>query len=364
MADPTVTDIAARRLHAQRLVGERFTSAVEAVRWFGAVQSQDYAGAKWALGQRTRAATEAELDQLFDEGAILRTHAMRPTWHFVLPADIRWLLELTGPRIRLGVAARHRQLEIDEDVVARSSAAFTAALFGGRHLTRPELGEVLRSAGISPEGQRLPHLLMASELDAVITSGPRHGRQFSYALLEERAPKAPVLDRREAVGELTRRYFRSHGPARLQDFVWWSGLKVAEARAGVGLAGATIDHQDVLGQDHWFDAEAGSAGQLGGVGHLLPNFDEYTVGYQDRSAALDPDHPFEPSVFSFGSILSNIATIDGRVRGAWQRSMGRGALHIEVRLLGAIRPAEAAAVGEAGDRLGRFLDRPVELTWL
>ena len=153
---PTMTDIAARRLHAQRLTGEPFTSAVDAVRWLGAVQSQDYAGAKWALGQRTRGATEAEFDRLCDEGAILRTHVMRPTWHLVLPEDIRWLLELTGPRVRLGLAARYRQLEIDEGVVARASAAFTGALAGGDYLTLPELGEVLRAAGISPDGQRLP----------------------------------------------------------------------------------------------------------------------------------------------------------------------------------------------------------------
>src|ERR1700736_2352993 len=184
-----VADIASRRLHTQRCSGEPFASAVEAVRWLGAVQSQDYAGAKWALGQRTRGATENELDRLFDEGAILRTHVMRPTWHFVLPEDIRWLLELTAPRIRLGLAARYRQLEIDEGVVARAGAAFTAALAGGRQLTRAELGKVLRAAGISPEGQRLPHLLSAAELDGLITSGPRQGKQFTYALLEERALK-------------------------------------------------------------------------------------------------------------------------------------------------------------------------------
>jgi hypothetical protein len=158
-----VTDIAARRLHAQRLTGEPFASVVEAVRWLGAVQSQDYAGAKWALGQRTAGALERDVDRLFDEGAILRTHVLRPTWHFVLPDDIRWQLELTGPRIGLGLAARYRQLEIDEDVAARACEALAAALAGGRYLTRPELGEVLRAAGISPEGQRLPHLLMRAE---------------------------------------------------------------------------------------------------------------------------------------------------------------------------------------------------------
>src|SRR5918912_1092010 len=365
MQPPTVPDIAARRLHAQRLIGEPFTSVVDTVRWLGAVQAQDYAGAMWALGQRTQGATAAALDRLFDAGVILRTHVLRPTWHVVLPEDIRWLLELTGPRVRRGLAARWRQLEIDAGVVARASAAFRAALTGGRHLTRPELGTVLRAAGIAPDGQRLPHLLMGAELDGLLVSGPRHGKQFTYALLEERAPapQARECDRTAALAELTRRYFRSHGPAQVQDFVWWSGLTVADARLGLALAGAALAHQVIEGTDYWFDAAAGLAGTAATVAHLLPNFDEYTVGYRDRAAVVHADHPFEPALFSFGSILSNVVLVGGRVRGAWRRMDVRGGVRVEVRLLDRLDTAEAAAVEEAGHRLGRFLGRPVELTW-
>jgi hypothetical protein len=358
-----MTDIAARRLHSQRLSGEPFASAVDAVRWLGAVQSQDYAGAKWALGQRTRAATDAELDRVYDEGAILRTHVMRPTWHFVLPEDIRWLLELTGPRVRVGLAGRYRQLEIDKGQVARANAAFTQALAGGRHLTRPELGDALRAVGISPDGQRLPHLIIGAELDGLIASGPRRGKQVAYALLEERAPKAPALDRAEALAELTRRYFRSHGPAQLQDYVWWSGLTVADARTGIALAGAALERQAIGGNDYWFDAGAGPPCMAGGVAHLLPNFDEYIVAYRDRAAALHSDRPFEPALFSFGSILSNVVTVGGRVRGGWRRTVARGGLRVEVRLLDRLEPAEAAAVEEAGHRLAHFLGRPVALSF-
>ena len=355
-----MTDVAARRLRAQRLTGEPFTTAVDAVRWLGAVQSQDYGGAKWALGLRTRGATDAELDRLFDQGAILRTHVMRPTWHFVLPEDIRWLLELTGPRVRLGLAGRHRQLEIDEGVIARASSAFASALSGGRCLTRSELGEVLRAAGISPEGQRLPHLLTSGELDGLLVSGPRRGKQFTYTLLEERAARIRPLDRTEALIELTRRYFRSHGPAQLQDFVWWSGLTVAEARRGISLAEAELDHRVELGREYWFAAEAGPDREAAAASHLLPNFDEYTVGYRDRAALLHPDRPFEPSLFSFGSILSNIVTVGGRVRGAWRRTAGG----VEIRPLGALAAAERASVEEAGCRLSRFLDRPLAVRWV
>jgi len=360
----SVTDLAARRLHSQWLSGEQGASAVDVVRWLTCVQSQDYAGARWAIGQRTNGTTEAGIDQLFDAGAILRTHILRPTWHFVLPDDIHWLLELTGPRVRVGLASRYRQLGIDGGLVARASAAFRAALSGGRNLTRPQLGAVLQAAGILPEGQRLPHLLMRAELDGLITSGPRHGKHHTYALLEERAPNVRSLNREQALAELARRYFRSHGPAQLQDFVWWSGLTATDGRTGIALAGAALAHEMVDGRNYWFDAGADPASDVSPLAHLLPNFDEYTVGYRDRTAAVDPDRPFDPALFSFGSILSNIVTVGGRVRGAWRRTAVGSGVRIELRLLDRLGPDEAIAVARAGDRMGRFLTQPVELTGL
>jgi Winged helix DNA-binding domain len=369
-----VNDIAARRLQVQRLTGEPFESPLDAIRSLTAVQSQDYTGAKWALGQRSRKTTDAELDRLFDKGAILRTHVLRPTWHFVLPKDIGWLLALTGPRVRAGLAARNRELEIDEMVAARAEALFTAALAGGRHLTRPELGEVLSAGRISPESQRLPHLLLRAELDALIASGPRRGKQFTYALLEERVPKGRALDRAEAVAELTLRYFRSHGPAQIQDFVWWSGLRVADARAGIAIAGRALEHRAVEGKDYWFDSEAIPPKRATTVAHLLPNYDEYTVAFRDRADILHSDLPFDSAVFaragtpgatsiSFGSILSNVVTIAGKVRGSWRRTSARGGVRVEARMLDRLKPAESRAVEAAGRRLSEFLERTVEFSW-
>jgi len=356
-----VNTITARRLRAQRLTGKPFASPVDAVRRLGAVQSQDFAGAKWALALRSRATTDAAIDRLFDDGAILRTHVMRPTWHFVLPEDIGWLLDLTARRIRPGLAARYRELGIDDKVAARAGAAFAAALSGGWHLTRAELGRVLSAADISPEGQRLPHLIMGAELDKVIVSGPRHGKQFTYALFDERAPKARELERDQALAELSSRYFRSHGPAQISDFTWWSGLTAAEARKGIELAGPALEHRVIEGSDYWQDAASTNARSDLPVVHLLPNFDEYTVGYRDRSALIPAGSRFDPSLYSFGSILSNVVTIDGVVHGAWRRSNARAGLLIEVRL--SERPAvrEAAAVEEALRRMARFLGRPVKL---
>lgn len=362
-------DIVDRRLRAQRLVGRPFSSAVDAVRWLGAVQSQDYIGAKWALGQRSAGATDAELDRLFDEGSILRTHVLRPTWHFVLPEDVGWLVELTGPRVSGGLAGRYRQLEIDQKVITRAKAAFARALEGGRHLTRTELGEVLRAARISPEGQRLPHLILAAELDSLIVSGPRRGKQHTYALFEERVPKGRALQGRapqgiEAIVELTRRYFRSHGPAMLQDFVWWSGLRMADARTAIGLEGPNLGHQVIDGSDYWFDAASGPLRKAPRVAHLLPNFDEFTVAYRHRSDVIHPDRDFRPELFAFGSILANVVTIGGRVHGAWRRLEVTRGVRVEVRPLGRLEPADTAAIEKAAQRFGRFLERPVQLAWL
>lgn len=359
-----MTDLAARRLRAQRLIGPPCTSPIDVVGWLTAVQSQDYGGATWALAQRTADRTEAEITQLFDGGAILRTHVLRPTWHFVLPDDIRWLLELTAPRVHAGLVSRYRQLEIDDALIVRANAAITAGLAGGKSLTRRELDGVLRAAGIATEGQRLPHLLMAAELEGLITSGPRRGKQHTYALLEERAPGARSIEREEALAELTRRYFRSHGPAQLQDFVWWSGLSAAEARTGVALAGATLAHEVVNGTDYWSDPEIGAATSVTACAHLLPNFDEYTVGYRDRSAVLNPDCPFDPTLFSFGSILSNIVTIEGQVRGAWRRTVTGPEVRVDVRLITPLEPAEIAGVWRVADRMSRFLGRSVAVAGL
>jgi hypothetical protein len=356
-------DIATRRLHSQRLAGDPLDGAAEVVGWLGAVQSQDYPAAAWALGQRARDVTAAGVHQLFDAGAILRTHLLRPTWHLVLPADIRWLLALTGPRIRAGIAGRLRRLEIDGAVITRAETAFTSVLAGGRQLTRVELAEVLRASGIAPDGQRLSHLILAAELDALVVSGPRRGREFTYMLLEERVPARPCVDREEGLSRLAERYFRSRGPAQLQDFAWWAGVTLADTRAGVAGAGSSLASEVIGGTRYWFDAGARPRPARATLAHLLPTFDELTVAYRDRSAFDHPDRRFDPALFAFGSVLSNVLVIAGRVRGAWRRVVGPESVRLQVRLLDPLTPSERAAVARAAQRMGRFHERRVELEW-
>lgn len=256
-------------------------------------------------------------------------------------------------RIVRGLAGRYRQLELDETQVMRAFDAIAGALTGGHHLTRAELGEVLQRAGVSPEGQRLPHLLARAEHQALIVSGPRRAGQFTWALLEERAPKARTLPRAEALLALVLRYFRGHGPAQAHDFAWWSGLSLADARAGLEAAGPALERIQVAGTDYWMDPALGQATGADGCVHLLPNFDEYTVGYRDRSAAIDPDRPPDLSGLAFGSILSNVVTVAGRVRGSWRLQRGR----VEARIAHPLAPAETAALAAASARLEAFRRR-------
>ena len=250
------TGIAHRRLLNQRIAQPTFKKPVEVVNWLGAVQAQDFGAAKWAVGLRMAGGNDLEVEQAVNEGTILRTHVLRPTWHFVTPADIRWLLALTGPRVNAANATWYRQLELDEAVFRQTNKLIEKALEGGKQLTRPELATILQQAGIAAQDTvRLSFIVMRAELDGLICNGANQGKQITYALLEERVPPVRPLTREEALAEITRRYFISHGPATIADFGWWSGLTAADARAGLKLVEDEIEHEVIDGQTFWFGAD-------------------------------------------------------------------------------------------------------------
>jgi hypothetical protein len=273
----TRLDIAHQRLVNQHIATDPFEKPDDVVNWLVAVQSQDYFGAKWALGLRLRQdAHDADVDRAFNEGSILRTHMLRPTWHFVTPADIRWLLALTAPRVHAANATMYRRLELDNATLKRSRRALTKALQGGQHLTRDELRRALEKSGVAADnGQRLAYIVMHAELDGLICSGPRRGKQFTYALLEERVPPTRSLGREEALTELTRRYFASRGPATAQDFAKWSGLTVADAKHGLEAIKGQLQHEKLNGEDYWFTSSVSTAGLASPTAHLLSFYDEY-----------------------------------------------------------------------------------------
>lgn len=354
------TDIPLIRLHNQRLIGSKFKLPVEVVAWQGAVQSQDYFGAKWAVAQRCEKVTEANMEQAVADGSILRTHLMRPTWHFVSPADIRWILALTAPRLNQQNAYRHRQLELDAATFAQSNAALERALQGDRQLTRPELGEVLANAGIpDPTQQRLAYLTMQAELDQVIVSGARRGKQITYALFAERVPPGDVLPREEGLAELTRRYFQSHGPAQIKDFCWWSGLTAADARAGIASLGSQIRAEEVTGKTFWFMGEPAIDLLQGPIAHLLPNYDEGFASYTDYSPSIHPHNQAQWDAEH--TISSHYLVMNGWVAGTWKR-IGKKALErIEYLPFDELSESEHAAVAAAGRQFETYIDSSVEV---
>jgi hypothetical protein len=352
-------DIVRHRLRNQRLASTEFKSPADVVAWLGAVQSQDFTGAKWGVGLRARGLTDADVNRAFDEGLILRTHVLRPTWHFVAPADIRWMLALTAPRVHARNAPYHRKYEIDSRLLARSRRAMERAIERGRQLTRPEIGAALGRAGIVLDAMRLMFVVMHAELEAAICSGARRGKQLTYALLDERAPRARVLDRDEALAELTRRYFTSHGPATVRDYAWWSGLTMRDARLGVELAKKTLASEVVDGLTCWHASKSDARRGRGSRAYLLPNFDEYLVAHQDRGWVVES----RPNAAAGTTEYPHHLIIDGKLRGGWKRTFAARTAGVEVRPYRRLDKGEVLRVEKEVDRYSRFLGRPVALAW-
>jgi hypothetical protein len=350
-------DITGTRLRNQRLSGGRLTHPQDVVRWLGAVQAQDYAGAKWALGLRMQRSADAQIEAAFNKGKILRTHVMRPTWHFVTPADIRWMLALTAPRVSAAMAPYNRRLELDATVFRRAQRAMVRALRGGRQLTRQELKVVIQRAGVHADGvQRLAHIVMQAELDAVICSGARRGKQFTYALLDERVPMSRPLSRGDAIAELARRYFTSHGPAHVHDFAWWSGLTVADARAGLEAVERVLAYDTVDGRTYWFPSSVRGPNKTRSA-YLLPLFDEYLIAYKDRSAALDVSRIAARDPFSAPIV------VNGQVVGGWKRLQNGSSISIALTPFERLGKRDVSAITAAARAYAAFVDIDVELSW-
>ncbi len=356
----TRPDIAHCRLHNQRISAIPFRTPSEVVEWLVAVQAQDYAGAKWALGLRASGVTDGDIDQALAEGAILRTHVMRPTWHFVTPKDIRWLLALTAPRVHAANAYQNRRLELDKTVFKRSNAVLTKALRGGKQLTRVDLASAVRQAGIDASHLRLGQLIMNAELDGVICSGARRGKQFTYALLDERVPVTKTLDRDAALAELTRRYFSSHGPATEEDFMWWSGLTRADVRSGLAMVNRHLTHDRVDGKTYWFAASMPRVKNDSETVYLLPNYDEYVVGYTDRGAIFNSSHANQLDARN-NSLFQDTLIIHGEIAGTWKRTLKNAAALVKIEPFGRLRKNENQAIASAVQRYGRFLEFPAIL---
>jgi hypothetical protein len=362
------------RLRHHLLTGQgRPTRPVDVVRWFGAMQAQDFAGVLWAIAQRMdRPVTEADLLATFDEGAFVRTHVLRPTWHLVAPEDLRWMLALTAPRVHAANAARYVELGLDTRTRARAETVLAKALADGAFRTRHELAEALRAAGVAPDGQRLPHLLMHAELEGLICSGPRRGKQFTYTLLDSRVPASVMPGAPgDGRGALMRRYFTSHGPATARDAAWWSGLTMRDVRDGIEAAAGFLRRIEVDGEPCWTasdDAVPGSGGRkrrapARATVHLLPNFDEYAVAYRDRTALLHPSTPV--TTVAQSALLSQPLVAGGVHAGRWRRTLPtRQGAPVVVDMEWLERPTEeqASDAVRAAERYAAYLDAPLTVS--
>jgi Winged helix DNA-binding domain len=352
--------VRAHRLHNQRLWSPFRGSAADLVRAFGAVQAQDPSGSLWALGLRLRGGSEEVVEKAIAGGAIVRTWPMRGTLHYVPAEDAAWMLRLLTPRVIALSAGRYRQLELGESAFTRAARILARALRDGRRLTRREAYAALERGGVSPAGQRGIHILGHLAQQGLICFGPRSGKQPTFVLLDEWVRRPRDLRGDEALATLAVRYFTSHGPATVQDFAWWSGLRVREAQAAIAAAGQELVGE-VAGRQHFWRAASSTIprSRPGPLAALLPPWDEYVVAYKDRTGLFGHlRRPPDRMQYAVGFWL---LVVDGRVCGTWARVPGRSAVRVDARPWARLAPAERDAVAAAAARYAKFVGREVDL---
>jgi hypothetical protein len=347
----TNPDIAQQRLYNQHISRQIFTQPYELVKYLGAVQAQDYGSAKWGLGLRLQNGRDETIEKAVAEGSIIRLHVLRPTWHFVSPADARWMLDLTAPRIYAASASQNRLLQLDSAIFKRSNDALAKALSGGGQLPRAELIGVLEKAGIKTSDQRFIHLLMRAELDKVICSGARQGKQFSYALFDDRVPAGTPLIKDEALAQLAKRYFVSRGPATLRDFSWWSGLAAADAARGLDIIKSELISVAANGREYWTGPGILPSNLKAPVAHLLPAFDEFAVAYNDRTAIVKPLYLNQARYIIFDPVI----VVNNQVTGNWKRSINKSKIDITLAPFGKLTKSEIKSVDAASKRYRKFI---------
>jgi hypothetical protein len=337
-----------RRLYHQRITHSTFKDATQVVAWLGAMQGQDYAGAKWSFGVRLPGITDEDMEQALTAGRILRTWALRGTLHYVAPADIHWLVGLIAPRQIAANARRYKELELDEPTLARSTTLIAEALQGGKPLTRSELFAILEENHLSTAGQRGVYMLQRAALERLIYQGPMRRNVTTFLALRE----GKTRPKDEALAELARRYFTSRGPATLADFTHWSGLPISEARAGLASLKSELVEERIDGQVYCLSPEAVKAPERSL--YLLPGFDEYVLGYRDRSAVLEAQFANAICPGGNGMFMATMVS-EGRIIGTWKRTIKPKVVEIAFNPFRPLYADERGVLDEAAARFGAFL---------
>ncbi len=344
-------EIAWRRLENQRITGGGGGSAIELVRWLGAMQAQDYTGTLWSVGLRTGWTQEA-VERALEAGEIVRTWPMRGTLHIIPAQDVRWMLQLMTPRVVAGAAKRRQELGLTDADFSTARRVLEKALSGGRALERPAIHALMEQAGVPMDARRGYHLIWRLAQEGFLCHGPRMKKQPTFVLLEEWVKKSRNLSREEGLAEMARRYFTSHGPATLQDFVWWTGLRVAEAKEGLESVKKELTCLQAEGEVYWM-AESVPAAETDGV-FLLPGFDEYLLGYRHRAAVLDAEHAGKIVPGGNGMFLATLV-VRGRVAGIWKRTLRKQEVAVNITPFGALSKKTRSACAKEATRYGKFL---------
>jgi hypothetical protein len=342
----TNSEIIRQRLINQKLTGSAFQNPQQVVNWMIALQAQEFAMAKWAIGLRLPGWNDDDIEKSFNEGSILRTHLLRPTWHFVTPMDIRWLLALTKPHINAASAYYHRKSELDSKTFNRCQDILAKTLEGGDHLSRKKLQAALARAKINADGQRLAYIMMHAELDGIICSGPRAGKQFTYSLLDKRVPATKKISRDEALSILARRFFASRGPATIQDLSYWSGLTIKEIKAGIESLPTDFEREIIEGQEYIFLPYNPDNKNKPLATFLLPDYDEYGMSYRDRDS-LYYKNKIETTGKKSAPVFSHIVIVEGMYAGNWQRTMKGNKVLVDTKTFSEVSKVKQQAVKKA-----------------
>jgi len=311
----TLTDI---RMACHQLAEPEFGHPADLVGWMGAMQAQDYTMSKWAVGLRLRSATIAQVNEALAKGEIVRTHIMRPTWHYVAGKDLRWMLQLTSSRLKKVIDSwvKASGLDISENQYIQCNDLIGKMLSGGNCLTREEIEMELGHAGVPVAGDRVRRYVLRAEMEGIVCSGADKNGKPGYALLDEQVAPASSLPREEALARLALNYFRSHSPATLKDFVWWSGLTVTEAQQAIGSIKELLVEEHFEGQAFWVFAACRKTENRDLI-QLLPPFDEYLVSYKDRTPVIPEKH--HSKAFNRWGTFYPVILYGGQIIGNWSK---------------------------------------------
>lgn len=355
MSLKTKSDISAIRLINQQIAGSQFEKVQDLVAWMGAMQAQDFNMLKWAVGVRLPESTNQSFLEAFNKGDVIRTHLLRPTLHLVSANDFFWMLELTSPHLKTMLRSRLRELELTEPILNKSKSIIEKILGNGNFLTREEIMTQLENSGISTSGQRAPHILMDCELDGMICSGPLKGNKQTYSLAEERVPVKNLLSREESLFELAKRYFTSHGPASLHDFVWWSGLPVRDARKALEMIKPEFASIESESQIYWFSEKTiDDKITIHDFAFIVPAFDEFIISYRDRSDAMLAEH--HKKAISNNGIFRPTVVINGKVAGLWKKIAKKNSIVVEYDFFRKVSKLEMKLIAKAELRYLQFLN--------